>query len=49
MIQKPEKSFLTDTYGFSTTFDVILFLILISISAVILLPSITGNTQIVFV
>jgi hypothetical protein len=46
MIQKPEKSFLTDTYGFSTTFDVILFLILISISAVILLPSITGNTQI---
>jgi hypothetical protein len=46
MTQKPERSFLTDTCGFSTTFDVILFLILISISAVILLPSITGNTQI---
>ena len=46
MKQKPERSFLTDTCGFSTTFDVILFLILISISAVILLPSITGNTQI---
>lgn len=46
MTQKSNISFLTDTCGFSTTFDVILFLILISISAVILLPSITGNTQI---
>ena len=46
MTQKPEISFLNDTCGFSTTFDVILFLILISICAVILLPSITGNTQI---
>jgi hypothetical protein len=46
MTQKPERTFLTDTCGFSTTFDVILFLILISICAVILLPSITGNTQI---
>lgn len=46
MTQKPNRPFLTDTCGFSTTFDVILFLILISISAVILLPSITGNTQI---
>jgi len=46
MMQKPGISFLTDTSGFSTTFDVILFLILISICAVILLPSITGNTQI---
>lgn len=46
MTQKPGRSFLTDTCGFSTTFDVILFLILISICAVILLPSITGNTQI---
>jgi hypothetical protein len=46
MTQKPERSFLIDTSGFSTTFDVILFLILISICAVILLPSITGNTQI---
>jgi len=41
-----KRFFFTDTCGFSTTFDVILFLILISISAVILLPSITGNTQI---
>jgi hypothetical protein len=46
MTQKPGISFLIDTCGFSTTFDVILFLILISICAVILLPSITGNTQI---
>jgi len=46
MTQRPERSFLTDSCGFSTTFDVILFLILISICAVILLPSITGNTQI---
>ncbi len=46
MTQKPGRSFFTDTCGFSTTFDVILFLILISICAVILLPSITGNTQI---
>ncbi len=46
MTQKPNGSFLTDTCGFSTTFDVILLLILISICAVILLPSITGNTQI---
>ncbi|HEX7576068.1 MAG TPA: hypothetical protein VF360_06770 [Candidatus Methanoperedens sp.] len=46
MTQKPERSFLIDTSGFSTTFDVILFLILISICAVILLPSMTGNTQI---
>jgi hypothetical protein len=46
MTHKPERSFLTNTCGFSTTFDVILFLILISICAVILLPSITGNTQI---
>lgn len=46
MTLKSERSFLTDTCGFSTTFDVILFLILISICAVILLPSITGNTQI---
>jgi hypothetical protein len=46
MTQNPNRSFLTDTSGFSTTFDVILFLILISICALILLPSITGNTQI---
>lgn len=38
--------FYHDTKGFSTAFDIFLFLILISISAMILLPSITGNTQI---
>ncbi|MCX9084408.1 MAG: hypothetical protein OIN87_06390 [Candidatus Methanoperedens sp.] len=46
MTRKFLRSILTDTCGFSTTFDIILFLILISISAVILLPSITGNTQV---
>jgi hypothetical protein len=46
MTQKTRISFLTDTCGFSTTFDVLLFLILISICAVILLPTFTGNTQI---
>jgi len=46
MTHKPDRSFLIDNCGFSTTFDVILFLILISICAVILLPSMTGNTQI---
>lgn len=43
---KPERIFITDTCGFSTAFDIFLFLVLVSISAVILLPSITGNTQI---
>ena len=38
--------FYDDTNGFSTAFDIFLFLIMISISAMILLPSITGNTQI---
>jgi competence protein ComGC len=37
---------LKDEAGFSTTLDIFLFLVMISISAVILLPSITGNTQI---
>lgn len=46
MTQKHNIFFLNDSCGFSTTFDVILFLILISISAVILMPSNTGNTQI---
>jgi hypothetical protein len=46
MTQKTRISFLTNTCGFSTTFDVLLFLILISICAVILLPTFTGNTQI---
>ena len=35
-----------DTDGFSTTLDILLFLVMISIAAVILLPTITGNTQI---
>ncbi len=35
-----------DTNGFSTTLDILLFLVMISIAAVILLPTITGNTQI---
>ena len=43
---KRKNGFYKDTGGFSTTFDIFLFLILISISAMILLPSITGNTQI---
>lgn len=41
-----KRSFYTDTRGFSTTFDVFLFLVMVSISAVILLPTITGNTQV---
>ena len=44
--QNGGNDFYKDTRGFSTTFDIFLFLILISISAMILLPSITGNTQI---
>ncbi|KPQ41378.1 MAG: hypothetical protein MPEBLZ_04087 [Candidatus Methanoperedens nitroreducens] len=43
---KRKNGFYKDTGGFSTTFDIFLFLIMISISAMILLPSITGNTQI---
>ncbi len=35
-----------DTRGFSTALDIFLFLVMISISAVILLPAITGNAQI---
>jgi competence protein ComGC len=35
-----------DTRGFSTTLDILLFLVMISIAAVILLPTIIGNTQI---
>lgn len=41
-----KRGFYTDTRGFSTTFDVFLFLVMVSISAVILLPIITGNTQV---
>jgi hypothetical protein len=46
IMQKGKKIFLTDTCGFSTAFDIFLFLVLVSISAVILLPSITGNIQV---
>src|SRR3989337_2462405 len=46
MEEKLKKLFYKDTRGFSTTFDILLFLVMVSIAAVILLPSITGNTQI---
>ena len=39
-------SFCSDTRGFSTTIDVLIFLVLISIASVILLPTITGNIQV---
>ena len=38
--------FCPDTRGFSTTIDVLIFLVLISIASVILLPTITGNIQV---
>jgi len=38
--------FCSDTRGFSTTIDVLIFLVLISIASVILLPTITGNIQV---
>lgn len=41
-----QMNFYPDERGFSTTFDVLLFLVLISIAAVILLPTITGNIQV---
>lgn len=40
------KDFPSDTGGISTVIDIFLFLVMVSISAVILLPAITGNTQI---
>lgn len=40
------ESFHSDTRGFSTTIDVLIFLVLISIASVILLPTITGNIQV---
>ncbi len=43
---KLQVNFYSDTRGFSTTFDVLIFLVLISIAAVILLPTITGNIQV---
>ncbi len=45
-MEQERMDFYNDTKGFSTALDIFLFLILISISAMILLPSITGNTQI---
>ncbi len=41
-----QVNFISDARGFSTTFDVLIFLALISIAAVILLPTITGNIQV---
>ncbi|MDP2845533.1 MAG: hypothetical protein Q8N79_05605, partial [Candidatus Methanoperedens sp.] len=43
---KRKMMFYPDERGFSTTFDVLIFLVLISIAAVILLPTITGNIQV---
>lgn len=45
-MEQKRIGFYNDNKGFSTALDIFLFLILISISAMILLPSITGNTQI---
>ena len=45
-MEQERMDFYHDSKGFSTALDIFLFLILISISAMILLPSITGNTQI---
>ncbi len=39
------RNIFSDTCGFSTTFDILLFLVMISIAAIILLPEILGNTQ----
>jgi len=44
--QVSSMSFCSDTCGFSTTIDVLIFLVLISIASVILLPTITGNIQV---
>jgi competence protein ComGC len=45
-MMKRQMNFYSDARGFSTTFDVLIFLALISIAAVILLPTITGNIQV---
>ncbi|MBU4139788.1 MAG: hypothetical protein KJ729_07625 [Euryarchaeota archaeon] len=45
-MMKRQVNFYSDTRGFSTTFDVLIFLVLISVAAVILLPTITGNIQV---
>ena len=41
-----KQDLLADTRGFSTAFDIFLFLVLVSVSALILFPAMTGNTQI---
>ena len=46
MKQITRRNISADTCGFSTTFDVLLFLMMVSVCAVILLPTITGSTQI---
>ena len=43
---KRPVNFYSDSRGFSTTIDVLIFLVLISIASVILLPTITGNIQV---
>ena len=45
MRHRPE-SLHSDIQGFSTTLDILLFLVMISIAAVVILPSMTGNAQI---
>ncbi len=40
------RNIFSDACGFSTTFDILLFLVMISIAAIILLPEILGNTQV---
>jgi competence protein ComGC len=45
-MMKSPVNFYSDTRGFSTTIDVLIFLVLISIASVILLPTITGNIQV---
>lgn len=43
---KKQVNFFSDTGGFSTSIDVLIFLVLISIASVILLPTIAGNIQV---
>jgi competence protein ComGC len=45
-MMKGQVNFFSDSCGFSTTIDVLIFLVLISIASVILLPTITGNIQV---
>jgi competence protein ComGC len=45
-MMKRQVYFYSDSRGFSTTIDVLIFLVLISIASLILLPTITGNIQV---